>query len=417
MNTQKADLLRLILPPLRDEPWARFTCVLYTAASGWHIVVHESLAEIRSGYQAQRVEACLHPSDLSLAELALPPLPAKRQRSAVIGALELLSLTEPENLAIGFGRRGEDGKVPVCWTASSAVQAISKAFQQHGLTVHALLPAPAFLPAPSSGSDVFSVSATLLDGWIVARTSADRGFMHPLPEGQHSIDDAKARFQQLIAGPLDLQWFTNDLTGGSVHASSEGAVPWTGADWPWSMTASRRTAGDTGRRWLRPAVCWGIAAAAIWVLGLNVHSHQVASEGLEIRRTMAAQVKAAFPEISVVINPLQQARQGREARLKGGRVVNESAFPALARASASLLDKASGQVQRLQYYNNQIDIQWREGAALRPEELDALQAQADELGITVQPGEVGIRLQISSGQYHPVHAPEAVSPAASVAQK
>ena len=73
-----------------------------------------------------------------MAELVLPPLPAKRQRSAVLGALELLALDAPESLAIGFGRRGEDGKVPVCWTANSTLQTVVQTLQQHGLPVQAL---------------------------------------------------------------------------------------------------------------------------------------------------------------------------------------------------------------------------------------------------------------------------------------
>ena len=141
-----------------------------------------------------------------------------------------------------------------------------------------------------------------------------------------------------------------------------------------------------------------------------MYAEQVASEGRDISRNMAAQVKAAFPEVSMVINPLQQARQMRDARQSGDGVVNEPAFPALARATVSLLTDADGQVQRVQYRNGQMDIQWREGAALRPEELQALQTQAYERGLNVQPSEAGIRLQVDTSQTNPVASPEGISP-------
>ncbi|PBK03618.1 hypothetical protein CNQ84_13655 [Pseudomonas abyssi] len=388
---QQVDLLRLLLPPLHDAPWDQIACVGYASAGGWHSAVYANLAAIKNDYKPRRVEVCLHPGDLSMAELVLPPLPAKRQRSAVLGALELLALDAPESLAVGFGRRGEDGKVPVCWTANSTLQTAVQTLQQHGLPVQALLPAPAFLPV---------ASAALLDGWVVARTCADRGIMHPLPPGQHAPVDAEARLQQLFEEPPALQWL-----------AGEGVIPWTGADWPWALTTGKKTAtSGQPRHWLRPALAWATAATAVWLLGLNVYAEQVASEGRDISRNMAAQVKAAFPEVSMVINPLQQARQMRDARQSGDGVVNEPAFPALARATVSLLTDADGQVQRVQYRNGQMDIQWREGAALRPEELQALQTQAYERGLNVQPSEAGIRLQVDTSQTNPVASPEGISP-------
>ncbi|MEH6499579.1 MAG: type II secretion system protein GspL [Pseudoalteromonas distincta] len=401
MSIQHVDLLRLMLPPLREAPWTQINCVWRTAEGRWHSAIHESLAELKGCYQSRRLEACLHPVDLSMAELALPPLPVKRQRAAVLGALELLALDAPESLAVGFGRRGEDGKMPVSWTATNNVQRVLQALHEHDLTVQALLPAPAFLPIPDNDGSERNASAALLDGWIVVRTGSDRGFMHPLPPGEHSAAAVEARLSQLLEEPLALQWITG-----------EDALPWTGVDWPWSLPTGKRSSTHSEVRWLRPAIAWGGAVAAVWLLGLNLYAGQVTAEGQGIARSMSAQVKTAFPEVSVVINPLQQARQMRDARQSGDGVVDEPAFPALARAIATLLTQVDGQVQRLDYRNGRMEIQWREGASLRPAELQTLQTQALERGLSVQPKGDGIQLQVDTGQTSPADsiAPLDVTP-------
>ncbi|SDS19737.1 type II secretion system protein L [Halopseudomonas litoralis] len=403
MSTQHVDLLRLLLPPLREAPWTQINCVWRTAEGRWHSATHESLAELKRHYQPKRLEACLHPVDLSMAELALPPLPVKRQRVAVLSALELLALDAPESLSIGFGRRGDDGKMPVSWTAASNVQRVWEALHQHGLAVQALLPAPAFLPVPDNEGGERNASAALHDGWIIVRTGTDRGFMHPLPPGEHSATAVEARLSQLLEEPLTLHW------------TGEGALPWTGGDWPWSLPTGKRTSTEPDVRWLRPAIGWGTAAVAVWLLGLNLYAGQVTAEGQGIARSMSAQVKAAFPEVSIVINPLQQARQMRDARQSGDGVVDEPAFPALARATATLLTQADGQVQRLDYRNGRMEIQWREGAALRPAELQALQTQALERGLSVQPKGGGIQLQVDTEQADPADSIAPLNVAPSVA--
>ncbi|WP_307867334.1 GspL/Epsl periplasmic domain-containing protein, partial [Variovorax sp. E3] len=55
----------------------------------------------------------------------------------------------------------------------------------------------------------------------------------------------------------------------------------------------------------------------MWLTGLNVYANQLAAEGQALKRQMAARVKAAFPDVPVVVNPVQQAKQQRDALAAG----------------------------------------------------------------------------------------------------
>jgi general secretion pathway protein L len=65
--------------------------------------------------------------------------------------------------------------------------------------------------------------------------------------------------------------------------------------------------------WGRTLSIWGVALA-IWCLGLNLYAGHLADEGERLRARMVAQVRQAFPQLPVVLNPLQQARQQLQGR-------------------------------------------------------------------------------------------------------
>jgi len=100
----------------------------------------------------------------------------------------------------------------------------------------------------------------------------------------------------------------------------------------------------------RTLAIWG-AAAVIWCLGLNLYAAHLADEGEQLRAHMVAQVRMSFPQLPVVLNPLQQARQ----QLQGG----QGAGPGL----AALLDGAgqdmpflAGNVEALDYQDGVLRL-------------------------------------------------------------
>ncbi|WP_411881446.1 type II secretion system protein GspL [Polaromonas sp. YR568] len=392
----RVDLLRLMLPAARHLATSPVRCAWRTPQGGWQGATFQSLASAAANCQPRRIEACPHPADVSMAEIELPPLPAGRMRAAVLGAVELMALAAPKKLAVGFGPRSTGGTVPVAWMNADALSACLRELREHGLAAQAVFPPPAFLPGPEDASSPeHTASAMLIDGWALVRTGVATGILHPVPMGSMNPVQAEARLRPLLPESLPLRWLTFGEEGEA--GQSQAPAPWSGTGWSWTLPMGKSPAHGMDHPWLRPAIGWAAATAAVCLLGLNLHASRVAAQGQALTRQMAAQVKAAFPEVSVVLNPLQQARQLRDARKAGGVIVESADFAALVRASAGLLPRAQGQVQRLDFRDGQLHIRWREGAMLSADETKALQAQARERGLAVQFEDGGLRMQAASG--------------------
>ena len=379
----RVDLLRMVLPPARHLDTLPVRCAWRSSAGVWHGAAFEGLPAIAARFQARRVEFCPHPADVSMTQIELPPLPARRQRIAVLGAIELLALTPPHDLAVGFGPRSDKGIVPVAWMSAGVLSSCVQTLHAHGLPAHAVFPLPAFLPGPQDASwPRGEAVAVCLDDWVVLRTGAEEGALHPVSAGCADLAQIGARLAPLLPDSPSLQWLEMDQPTQAQRGPAP--VPWTGTGWSWTLPMNKTMAGAADRRWLGPAIGWAATAAAVWLLGLNLHASQVAGQGQALARQMRAQVKAAYPEVSVVLNPLQQARQLRDARRAGVGSVESADFAVLMRASAALLPQAEGQVQALDFGDGQLQIRWREGATPGPQELKSLQVQAQDHGLAVQ---------------------------------
>jgi general secretion pathway protein L len=392
----RIDLLRLLLPSAQSKRTSPVRCAWRTPHGTWQSAIFQDLTAIASSYQPRRVEVCPHPADVSMTEIELPPLSAKRQRIAILGAIEMMALTPPKSLAVGFGPRSDKGTVPVAWMSASALSMGLRELQDHGLSVHAVLPPSAFLPNPSDRTwPEKTAGAMRIDDWVVVRTSTNEGILHPAPAEQADLVQVDARLRPFLSDSLQLHWLPFGDAVKPEHSQEPG--PWTGTGWKWTISMGESAAHRDDLLWLRPAMGWAAVTVSVCLLGLNLHAAQVAAQGQALTRQMAAQVKAAFPEVSVVLNPLKQARQLHDARQTGASSVESADFAALTRACAVLLTRAQGQVQHLDFRDGQLQIRWREGATLSSEEMKALQAQSQERGLAVQFEDSGLRLQLASG--------------------
>ena len=64
---------------------------------------------------------------------------------------------------------------------------------------------------------------------------------------------------------------------------------------------------------------------------------------------MSQRVKQVFPQLPVVLNPLQQARQQRDARLAGGSQDGPGRFAALVQQAVVAMPFALGTLESLDY--------------------------------------------------------------------
>ena len=305
--------------------------------------------------------------------------------------MELLALTSPLSLTIGFGQRSDDGKVPIAWMAKAQIARYLEQLVQHGLRVDAVLPPPALLPAPDSSDQDSAVSAAILDDWLVVRTGSNFGALLPVPDCSRDITKLEARIRATVPEAAQVEWHHD---GNAIAVAGGESTMWSGTGWRWELPLAESSLQKRGVSWQRPAMAWSAIVALVWLVGLNLYADRVEDEGQALKRAMAAQVKSAFPELSVVLNPLQQARQLRDARQAGLGSVMSDDFATMVRGATLLLAQANGQVERLEYRSGQLQIAWRDGAMLKSSELESLQTTASERGIAVEADGGGLRLRV-----------------------
>ncbi len=195
------------------------------------------------------------------------------------------------------------------------------------------------------------------------RKGSDSGFIQPV-----SFNDGAAANPQTKApdqNSADMLW--------------AGQVP------SWFLAFQSAQAGAVqGRKGWGIAGITAVLAALIWLIGLNVYASRLAEQGTQLQTQMRARVKSVFPEIPIVINPLQQAKQQRDLRLSGLSDAQSPPFQHMLRVSAKLLNELTGQVELLRYYNGKLHIELRGGSLPSDERLGALAQQADAAGLIIE---------------------------------
>jgi general secretion pathway protein L len=378
----KVDLLRLQLPPWTgpDDPTLAVRCGWRGSDGAWRDGGTLALGDVAGRFRSRRYEACLHPGDLPMAGFTLPPLSGRRLRAAVLGAVEPCALQPLESLVVGFGPREADGTVGAAWLGAHAMDGWTRLLRRSGIAVRGLCPPTAFLPFAAQGW-----VGCRIDGWCIVRTGRSQGFTHWMPQG---ADHAASLAAQ--GAPASIRWLDIE--------EADAAARWSGEGWRWSLPAAEAAGASGGAALAGPALGWGAIAAAVWLGGLNVYAGQLATQGQALKRQMAARVKAAFPDLPLVVNPVQQARQQKEALAAGGPQAAGSGYAGLAQGAVRLLAEVpAGQVQSLRYAPEELRIRWRDGGAPSSEAWGTLQARAREQGLAVESDAGVLRVRMAAG--------------------
>ncbi|MBI6898594.1 hypothetical protein JET64_17470 [Pseudomonas putida] len=103
--------------------------------------------------------------------------------------------------------------------------------------------------------------------------------------------------------------------------------------------------------WGRTLGIWA-AATLVWCLGLNLYAAHLSREGEALRTRMVAQVRLAFPQLPVVLNPLQQARQ----QLQGGQGSAVTGLTALLEGAGQVMPFLAGNVEAMDFQDGQLRI-------------------------------------------------------------
>ncbi len=351
------------------------------------------MAAIAATLPIVAVVAVLHPADATVADAMLPPLPAHRLAAALAGVVEPLVLGDVDTLALASGPRQASGQSPVAWADRAQLARAWQLLAEAGLPVEALVPAPLALPLPPADG----ITLALQDGHLLCRSGLDAGQVLPLdPVGPQDATDPS------VQAWLRLLWQRHpEATATWVDAAPAGwrdafageppaahvlpaSTRWNAPLPAWSLAVPALRPTRLQRSpWRRP-IAWVVAAAAVWTVGLNVHAMRLEGEAAELRQRMGDSVRAAFPQLPVILDPLRQATQQRDALRAAAGSVAETDFLPLALAASQLLPLSAGNVATVAFADETLSLRLVENPPGVAGALDpGLARRAQELGLQV----------------------------------
>jgi general secretion pathway protein L len=314
--------LRIALPPL-DELTAE-SPVQFAWLDRAGQVSQQGQGSLMQWANAQ-AEFFLHPRDSLLTSLELPQLASAKIDDAVTCAAQALILGPVELMHVAHGPRESNGLVQVGWLPKSSLEHLGRVTTPLKIKVRGLYPAPYALPVGGQPSAAFS------EGYLLLRHSVQQGAVHPL--GQQALDD-------LLATGVEVQQVAGDAR-------------WSGALPGWGLHGRLQPAATGG--WGRALGCTALAVV-IWTLGLNLYAARQVDEGQRLKALMSQQVRQAFPELPVILNPLQQARQQLAARQSGAAAEPGQRFTGLLALAGSSLPSLAGSVDSLTYAQGRLQV-------------------------------------------------------------
>jgi general secretion pathway protein L len=362
--------------------------------------------------RAEVVILVIEPSDLSWHRLNLPKAPAARLRQALGGLLEEQLLADPDDVHLAVApsaKVGEPTWIAAChhtWLTGHLM-----AFEKAGLRIDRVVPAiwpdapptAYFQELPGTASPQEGHAPELMmtwstpDGvgsWPLAGSMARAMLPDPLPSGARFVATPPA------AAPAE-RWL-----GHAVQARLP-AEQWLLASRSmWNLLQFDLSAHSKGwqvltdrwRQFMGPTwrpVRWGLVVLLLTqVLGLNVWAWQQQRALKTKRAEITALLKAAHPQVQVVLDPVVQMRRETE-RLRG---VSGQAGPNdlefLMRAAAAAW---SGEypAKGLIYDGTTLDIGMPDFWS--PPEVEAFADRLRQMGLRVDRNESQLRVRAGGG--------------------
>lgn len=350
---------RGVLPPLEQLDSKSPLRLAWLSASGEVKVYGQMpLAEVAASIGRHPLSLYLHPLDCRLTSLSLPALPAARLASAVELAIQPLQLGDPGSVSSAWGARSVDGEVPVAWLDTSQLGRIRRVLGECRLRARDVLPTPFLLPVGETPS------ACIWDGCLLLRLDRQRALVYPVVEAA----PADEGWQQ-FGGRDDPRCWTGEVPGWGLRLAAAGGVSTDGLG--------------------RAAAIWA-AALLVWIGGLHWYAGELSQEGQRLEAQLRQRVQMAFPELPVVLNPLQQAKERLTARSSG----NAESFNGLLRAAGEGGAFLDGRLERLQYAEGALQLQLLPGR--NAADLASWQSGLAGLGIQAEARDQGWHLARAS---------------------
>lgn len=390
----------------------------------WQVEAGQILARGRAGADALPaglpVTVLLAAEDVVLTRARVPPLSGQRLREALPNLVEDMTLTDPANLHVAMGAVADAaGQRALAHTERGWLQALLERLLRAGCRIEAVWPESLCVPwragtwtlvrephpdhadgAGHAGDEHAAMAAPGARAWL--RTGAENAFALPADS-----DGMRTALELLLAAtiegeaPQSIETFGTESAapippGMVAHAHpgsaleawlAAGGLERGGAGAPISLL-QHDIAGlsDAGRarRWRRAAV---LAAVLVLVqlAGMQLWWKQLRDERNNLQATMSVQLKAAFPEISTVLDaPLQMSQSLARLRAATGRS-DPGDFAAMAATAAQLFSGLPANSARgLDYVERTLRVRLVPDALGPGEAQGALVAAAAAAGYALQ---------------------------------
>jgi general secretion pathway protein L len=421
MAKNKAKQTFIWLPPrnVGERAFASEVSLIVMAVAGGNARYFRSSLDALDGVKSATL--ILDARDVTLLRAALPALTGAKLAKAIPNAVEDLLLQDVNSCALVLGPRFADSADSMVGVIDRAwLDLVTTSLERKGVGIEAVVPAQLVLPMPdeSKVSDGTTWALACYHNGLALRTDQLAGFGWGAGDSDEFKTEAlrsallAARQSTGANNPHVAAYIENDdWHGPATEVLQQTQLRSTITSLPIPIIdnytidfasersgsrSSRFFGGFNWKAWKVPSIVLG-AAAASFLLGLNLHWGQLNQEKSRLKAEAERRFRQAFPQTQVVVDPLlQMQRNVSTLRVQAGQAGPDDFVPLASKLSSALATvaplqsssvangapiRASEAIQILEYRAAKLRVNFTPGLMDNRTNRDAISASAARFGL------------------------------------